>query len=410
MITFQCDCGKRLRAQDDSAGRTTVCPGCGARLLIPAAQAIGAGEPPLQHTGPPQRQRPARDRSREEADYSEAESEQEVKSAKAVASFGLGLISILLPIFVGLPAIVLGALGLGEIGRSRGRLGGKGLAVTGIALGIVTTLLAPLVFIFVVLPLFKEGQPQSQAKTDSRVQIGDGVDAVTRVRDAAAKVQSQNNLKQIALAMHSYQDTYTRFPPPVVYGKDGQPLYSWRVLLLPYVEELQLYKQFNLAEPWDSPQNKQLLGRMPKVFTHPASRRQPTEGLTHYQLFVGSATEQPRPIFVDRPGQLVPFNLAGPPGLSEVSGSALRIGGITDGTSNTVLAVEAADPVPWTKPADIPYSAGRPIAKLGGLFAQGYNVALGDGSVRFIETGRVSEQTLRNAITANDNNPLGPDW
>jgi hypothetical protein len=83
---------------------------------------------------------------------------------------------------------------------------------------------------------------------------------------------------------------------------------------------------------------------------------------------------------------------------------------ITDGSSNTLMAVESGTPVPWTKPADIPYTAQRPVGKLGGFFRDGYNVGLADGSVRFINPARVSEQTLRNAITANDNNPLGQDW
>src|SRR5262249_21734482 len=82
------------------------------------------------------------------------------------------------------------------------------------------------------------------------------ITAVAQVRVATRRMQSTNNLKQIALAMHSYHDTMGRFPPAIVRDKEGKPLYSWRVLLLPYLEQQNLYNQFKLDEPWDSEHNR----------------------------------------------------------------------------------------------------------------------------------------------------------
>jgi Protein of unknown function (DUF1559) len=73
---------------------------------------------------------------------------------------------------------------------------------------------------------------------------------------------STNNLKQIALAFHSYHDATNGLPSNIT-DKDGKPLLSWRVAILPYVEESQVYKQFNLEEPWDSATNKKLIEKMP---------------------------------------------------------------------------------------------------------------------------------------------------
>src|SRR5438309_4181754 len=102
---------------------------------------------------------------------------------------------------------------------------------------------------------------------------------------------SVNNLKQIVLAMHQYHEQYGRLPPAVVRTSAGQPLYSWRVLLLPYLEEEKLYAEFHLHEPWDSPHNTSLLRRMPKVYAPPsgvATGAPPTS--TFYQVFIGEGT------------------------------------------------------------------------------------------------------------------------
>src|SRR5262249_15119582 len=101
------------------------------------------------------------------------------------------------------------------------------------------------------------------------------------VEDQRAQQISENNLKQITLALIQYSDNFARMPPAVVYGPNGQPLYSWRVLILPYIEQQPLYQQFHLNEPWDSPHNMALLSQMPKTYQHPLKKGDTD---TYYQV------------------------------------------------------------------------------------------------------------------------------
>jgi prepilin-type processing-associated H-X9-DG protein len=199
---------------------------------------------------------------------------------------------------------------------------------------------------------------------------------------ATGRTKSQGNLVQIALAMVQYESTYKRLPPAVVSGKDGQPLYSWRVLLLPYLEERPLYEQFKRDEPWDSPTNKPLLAQMPEVYAPVRGRtREPYS--TFYQVFVG-------------------------PGAAFEGLKPMRFPeDFPDGVSKTILVVEAGEAVPWTKPEDLPYAPGEPLPRLGGLFEGGFNAAFADGSVRFIGN-QTDEKTLRSLITRNGRERV--DW
>ncbi len=212
------------------------------------------------------------------------------------------------------------------------------------------------------------------------------VPAVQKVRGAAARIQSQNNLKMMALAMDNYNASNGHLPEAVPDPKlKGPTKLSWRVALLPYVDQDNLYKQFHHDEPWDSPHNKALLTPMPKVFAHPSHPDENAKGLTYYRVFVGKHT---------------PF----PPGkVSSIPAS------FPDGTANTILIVEAADPVPWTKPDELVYDPNGPLPKLGGHFGSVTNVALADGEARMVGPN-VSEKTWRSAIDPADGVPLGPDW
>lgn len=205
------------------------------------------------------------------------------------------------------------------------------------------------------------------------------VPAIVKVREAAGRVQDQNNMKQLALAMFNYNDTYGgKLPAHAIYSKDGKtPLLSWRVAILPYLEQEQLYRQFRLDEPWDSEHNKKLIPLMPRLFVSPQAPPTRDPGMTYYQVFVGGGA----------PWE----NSAKPPGIPRT---------FVDGTSNTILIAEAGDPVIWTKPADMIYDPQKPLPRLGNLWQpRGFNVAFADGSVRFI-TPKVTEANLRGAITA----------
>jgi RNA polymerase sigma factor (sigma-70 family) len=171
-------------------------------------------------------------------------------------------------------------------------------------------------------------------------------------------------------------------PMPQAAGQGGKALLSWRVALLPFLGEQDLYKQFKLHEPWDSPRNKKLLKRMPKVYAAPGlANRQP--GSTFYQVFVGehAAFEKHR---------------------------TMGMADFPDGTANTLLIVEAGSAVPWTKPEDLHYAADEPIPELGGLFAGIFNAAFADGSV-YALTKKYDADTLRKAITRDDGLPTDLD-
>lgn len=152
--------------------------------------------------------------------------------------------------------------------------------------------------------------------------------AATRLFTVSFEAYTARNLKQLGLAFHNFHDTYGSFPPAAAHGNDGTPLLSWRVYLLPFLEEHELYEEFRLNEAWDSPHNRQLIERMPAVFK---SRHFDlnTEGKTVLQVPTGTG--------------LVFHGQAGTP-----------ITAITDGTSNTVLALEVPreQAVPWTQPRD----------------------------------------------------------
>ena len=110
--------------------------------------------------------------------------------------------------------------------------------------------------------------------------------------EAARRAQCTNNLKQIALAYHNFHAANNAFPAPAITDKDGKPLLSWRVAILPYVEQQELYNKFKLDEPWDSPHNKALIKEMPTVYLCP-SRKNPEEGTTTYRVFVGDGAPVP---------------------------------------------------------------------------------------------------------------------
>jgi hypothetical protein len=185
--------------------------------------------------------------------------------------------------------------------------------------------------------------------------------AVQQAREAARRTQSKNNLKQIALAMHNHHDTYNGFPSRVILDKDGNPGLSWRVKILPFLDQAALYNEFHLDEPWDSPHNKELLKRMPAVYQSPNDPDLAIEGQTRY-------------VVIDYEGALFDDE-AGP-----------RTASITDGTSNTILAVEARSDhaVNWTEPVDLEIDDEDILEGLKGARVGGFLAAMADGSVRFI--------------------------
>jgi hypothetical protein len=203
--------------------------------------------------------------------------------------------------------------------------------------------------------------------------------AVQAAREAARRTQSMNNMKQISLALHNYHDVYKGFPPQAISDKQGKPLLSWRVAVLPYLEENDLYKQFHLDEPWDSEHNKKLLGQMPAVYanTNLADRTR-----TNYLVPVGDDT-----IFK--------------------GDTSTKLADVKDGVSKTIMLLEAdADrAVPWTKPDDYQIDPDSVSAGLGGLRAGGFLAAFADGSVRFVASG-IDAEVLKRLFKKSDGQPV----
>ena len=144
---------------------------------------------------------------------------------------------------------------------------------------------------------------------------------------AAQNKRCKNNLTQIGMALSKYHDAHGSFPPAFIADKDGNPMHSWRVLILPQLGEAELHAKYDFSQPWDSPTNASVLESMPQVFRCPSEKAGDT--LTNYVAAVG--------------GNAV-FQGAEPVARSE----------ITDDAGLTLIIGEASGvKVPWLKPQDL---------------------------------------------------------
>ena len=178
--------------------------------------------------------------------------------------------------------------------------------------------------------------------------------------EAVVREQSVNNLKEIGLAIYNFHDQSGSLPAHAIYSKDGKtPLLSWRVVILPYLGQAKLYEEFKRDEPWDSAHNKKLIAKMPKTYAM-AGATKAKDGETYYQVVIGPDT-----LFR--------------------GSKKMKLQDVTDGTSNTLLVAEAKAPVVWTRPSDLSLPKDKDARlPVGGLFTNGFNVLLCDGSVRFL--------------------------
>jgi hypothetical protein len=215
----------------------------------------------------------------------------------------------------------------------------------------------------------------AEAATQPAARAGEGPGSKAEAKvNPKDQRQSADHLKNLALAFHDYHGTNGVLPPAAVVARGGKPLLSWRVLLLPHLGEDKLFKKFKLDEPWDGAHNKKLLDQMPEMYA-PVGGKAKDRRSTFIQVFTGPGT-----VFEGQKG--------------------VRLLDITDGTSATVLLVEAAKAVPWTKPADVVYDPKKPLPKLGGQFGGDFNMALADGSVHFVPKG-FNQKVMRALITRN---------
>jgi hypothetical protein len=205
---------------------------------------------------------------------------------------------------------------------------------------------------------------------------------VQRERERLNEQQPVRGLGTILRGLHDYERLHGRFPAAAIYDKQGKPLLSWRVQILPYLGHQKVYEQFHLDESWDSEHNRKLIEQMPAVFR--GTNAKLTEaGKTPFLAPRGPATMFP-------------------------DGKGLRIADVTDGVSNTIFLVigDDAHAVVWTKPADLDYdpkapSKGLAVGERGLIW-----VGLVDGAARGLARD-IPADKLRALFSRNGGEPAG---
>lgn len=215
--------------------------------------------------------------------------------------------------------------------------------------------------------------------------------AVKAARSAARRVQSTNNMRQIGIAMHNFHDTFGGLPAYAKTDAEGKPLLSWRVMLLPFIEQNAMFEKFHMDEPWDSEHNKQFINQMPEIYRRANSTA--PEGYTTYLVPVGKNMvfePNPKPT---REGQKFTVGT----GLHQ----------ILDGTSNTAMLVEVNDDaaVIWTKPSDLEVDLMNVWKGLGEAQPGGFNGLFCDASIQFISKNAGAD-FLKNWFQRDDGKPL----
>lgn len=205
------------------------------------------------------------------------------------------------------------------------------------------------------------------------------VPAMTQqLRDESYRRSRMNNFKQIALGMLNYENARKSLPAFASYDAEGRPLLSWRVYVLPYLEQQALFNQFHLDEPWDSEHNRKLIDQMPDVFADPDPAIRAAVG------------DKGRTTFVVPTGE----------GLIFGKKEGAKFKEMIDGTSNTILAIEVVPEraVVWTKPDDWEVDMAKPLAGVARKDRSGFIAARVDGSVTFISNDNSSE-VMRKLLT-----------
>jgi prepilin-type processing-associated H-X9-DG protein len=199
-----------------------------------------------------------------------------------------------------------------------------------------------------------------------------------KVKEAAYRSTAANNLKQVGLGHLNYHDTFMKLPAPDNHGLGGAPKaplnqrLSWRVTILPYVEQGMVFMQFDQSAAWDAPKNKDLAKTKLKIYADPEPDSGPD---TRIRVFVG-----PKAVF--QPGTPNQFSLPT----------------IQDGVSNTILAVEAGDTVPWPQYKELPFDPNGTLPSLGRPNESSFMVLYFDGHVQLVKKN-VDPKVLKAAIT-----------
>ena len=202
---------------------------------------------------------------------------------------------------------------------------------------------------------------------------------ISRARNSAQSVQCGNNLKQIALAMQAYAEEYGSLPPAYIADKNGRPIHSWRVLLLPYLGHESTYKQYDFSKSWDSTHNLALQYEMPSIYACPTDDDALAAQETSYMVVVGRRT---------------PF-----PGATTTT-----FDDMADRPGDTILVVEThGEGVCWLKPTDLDvrklqFEMNGGVGEMGSEHRSGANVATADGDVHFL-VDDIGPEVLRGLTT-----------
>ncbi len=199
------------------------------------------------------------------------------------------------------------------------------------------------------------------------------------------EIEARNRLRYQAIAMHNFHQDHGSFPPSASYDDNGKPLLSWRVHLLPYLgdEAVALYQRFRLDEPWNSPHNKTLIAKMPKVFQDPSGKvKEP--GMTRIVVPIGEG-----------------FVFDG-------SETGVRVRDIRDGTSNTIMMIEAApeSAVIWTRPQDLVIDPKDPLKGVVAAGQSHFNVLAVDGALHRIP-GTIDKKKFMALLTRDGREVIG---
>jgi hypothetical protein len=209
------------------------------------------------------------------------------------------------------------------------------------------------------------------------------VEKAVQAPEEEGRANDAKNLRMIARAMLRHEDEKGKFPSAAICNKDDKPLLSWRVAILPYLGQNELYKRFKLDEPWDGANNRKLLPLMPKIYEL-SERPKNANSMTYYRVFVGDQA---------------PFDKS----------KGLSIPDISDGTSDTLMVVEAAEAVPWTKPEDLKYDPDNPLPKLGTRRDGGFIAVFMDTHVHFFAQPP-DEKIMRALITHSGREEIDPHY
>ena len=204
---------------------------------------------------------------------------------------------------------------------------------------------------------------------------------IARVRESSRRVNDMVSGRELVVGIMNQESANRRFPPAYKADPKGKPLLSWRVMILPWIEQDSLFKQFKLDEPWDSPHNKQLLEKMPDVFRSRQSKAPP--GYANW------------------------LAVRGPGCFLSPQGKGNLINEIPDGLTNTAMIVLVDDSraVEWTRPDDFDYDLQDPTKGLGKLYPGEFLAVMGDGIALRIPMKTDPEQ-IRRAFNGRDGQPV----